>query len=433
MLLGKQMPLRVLKSKVGSELSSPEDEVMKAERLREYYFEVGPIRPPNEGQDRSLLIRATRNCPWNRCEFCPTYKGQRFEYRSVEEVKRDIEAAKVIGEELKLASWRLGLGGRVDETLLNFLIRSNPEIYGRDSESPEVAFARLQSLINVAGWLSSGARTVFLQDANSLIMRTPELVEVIKYLKQTFPSIERVTSYARAKTAAKKSLEELKELQEAGLSRLHIGLESGCDEVLQDVKKGVTAEEHIRGGRKVVEAGISLSEYVMPGLGGKRWTEKHAVETAWVLNQINPDFIRLRSLVLREDMPLYRKFESGEFIPLSEDEVIEEIRLFIEHLNCRSYLASDHIANLLPEIEGQLPQDKQSMLELIDKYKSMSLGERLSFILKRRLNSYLAIHGRIEAGLNEKIEEAFESIEREIPEAETKVNAVVSLLKRRFI
>ena len=215
---------------------------MNTGRPKNYSFELGPIRPPSEGQDHSLLIRATRNCPWNRCQFCNVYKGQRFVYRSVEEVKQDIDVAKTLSDELKAASWRIGYGGKVSNEVVTAMVQSNPEVYGRELVEPEVLMARLHSLVSVANWLNFGARTVFLQDANSLIMRTPELVEVIRYLKETFPSIERVTSYARSKTTAKKSPEEFKELHEAGLSRLHVGLESGYDAVLEDMQKGVTAE-----------------------------------------------------------------------------------------------------------------------------------------------------------------------------------------------
>jgi radical SAM superfamily enzyme YgiQ (UPF0313 family) len=404
-----------------------------AEKLKNYSFELGPIRPPSEGQDRSLLIRATRNCPWNRCEFCPIYKGKKFEYRSVEEIKRDIDTAKALRDEIKAASWRLGYGGEVSHEVVSAIIHGNPEVYGRDNIGPEVLAARLESLVNVANWLSSGARAVFLQDANTLIMRTPELIELLEYLKQTFPSIERVTSYARSKTAAKRSAAELKELFEAGLSRLHIGLESGCDEVLEEMQKGVNAEEHIKGGRKVVESGISLSEYVMPGLGGKRWSERHAIETAKVLNQINPDYIRIRSLIVHKSMPLYDKLLSGKFEMLKEDELVDEIGLFIRNLDCSSYVVSDHMLNLLGEIEGQLPQDKERMFKTVAEYQAMPLMERLRFRLKRRLGSYLSVYGGMNKSLNEKVQQAWESITKESPEAQDKVEDVILALREGFL
>jgi radical SAM superfamily enzyme YgiQ (UPF0313 family) len=406
---------------------------INSEKLKGYSFELGPIRPPSEGQDCSLLIRVTRNCPWNRCEFCPQFKGKRFEYRSVAEVKNDIDIARGLADELKSASWRLGFGGEINEEMLRAIIRGNSEIYQGDGDF-ETQQARLQSLIHLANWLNSGARTVFLQDANSLIWRTPDLVEILQYIKQTFPSVERITSYARSKTAAKKSLEELKELYQAGLSRLHIGLESGDNEVLKQMQKGVTAEEHILGGRNVVESGISLSEYVMPGLGGRWRTKEHALETARVLSEIyNPDFIRLRTLLIRPDMPLYTKLQSGEFELLPEDKVVEEINLFIQNLQVDSYLISDHMSNLLMEVEGKLPEDKPAILKAIDRYLGMSLPERLEFQLQRRLRAYLAVYGGLEPELKQKVEEAFESIQTGSADAEAKVDQTVSAIRSRFM
>jgi radical SAM superfamily enzyme YgiQ (UPF0313 family) len=403
------------------------------EKLRRYSFDLGPIRPPSEGRDFSLLIRATRNCPWNRCEFCSIYKNKKFEYRGVEEIKQDIDVARDISDEIRAASWKLGYGGRVTDEVVMGIVQDNPEIYGGNSVEPEERAARVHCLVNVANWLSSGARTVFLQDANTLIMRPPELIEVLRYLKETFPTIERITSYARSKTAAQRTLEELKTLHQAGLSRLHVGLESGSDDVLKEMQKGVTDEEHITGGRKVVESGISLSEYVMPGLGGRKWSERHAQETARVLNQINPAFIRIRSLIAREGIPLQRKIDSGEFEPLTEDEVVAEIRLLIENLNCNSYVVSDQMSNLLMEVEGQLPQGKQKMLGTIDRYRAMPPEKRLKFRLNRRLQSYLAVHGGLAQDLSEKVQEAVESIKIGSPDAEVKVDQAIEALKGGFM
>ena len=220
----------------------------------ELHFEQGPIRPPSEAY--SLLLRVTRNCPWNRCEFCHTYKGQKFSVRSVEEVKRDIDVAQEIVSEVKALSWQRGFGGEITAPLVN-LILQNPQHYPDGFRS-------------VILWLYMGGKNVFLQDGNNLILKTDDLVEILRYLKETFPSIERITSYARAKTVSKKTVEELRDLYRAGLSRIHIGLETGYDPLLQYMKKGVTAQEHIDAGRKVKESGISLSEYVILGLGGRR-------------------------------------------------------------------------------------------------------------------------------------------------------------------
>ncbi len=332
-------------------------------------FELGPIRPPNEAY--SLLIRVTRNCPWNRCRFCPIYKGEKFQLRSVEEIKQDIGTAKAIKDKISGLAWKSGYGGSIREVAA--MVCNNP---------PNDAYR------NVALWLYAGGENAFLQDANTLIMRTGELVEVIKYLKETFPGISRITSYARSKTAAKKSVDELIELREAGLSRLHIGLESGYDPLLQLMDKGVTAANHITGGRNVVASGISLSEYVILGMGGRKMWREHALETARVLNEINPDFIRVRTMTIRAGMPLYDDAVSGNFIRSTDEEIVAEERLLIENLECNSSFFSDHIINLLQEVEGKLPEDKKKMLAVISRFQALSPEERANFKLGRRLGIY---------------------------------------------
>lgn len=337
------------------------------------FFEIGPIRPPSEAQ--SLLIRVTRNCPWNKCAFCHTYKGEVFSFRTVEEIKKDIDRVKTIVDEIRELSWSLGYAGEVNRYVLQAIFRRRGSYHHA-----------YQSVVN---WLYFGGSQVFLQDANSLIVKTNELVTILEYLKEKLPSIQRITTYARAKTVAKKTVAELKELYAAGLTRIHIGLETGYDPLLVYMKKGVTAAEHIQAGRKVVESGISLSEYVMPGLGGTKWWREHALATAQVLNQINPDFIRLRTLYVRADMPLYEKVKSGDFVLLSDDQVVQEIKLFLENLEgIESTVVSDHILNLLEEVEGQLPVAKEKMINLIDQYLSLPEEERLAFRLGRRLGYY---------------------------------------------
>ncbi len=332
-------------------------------------FDVGPFRPPSEAY--SLLIRATRNCPWNRCRFCSMYKGHKFELRPAKEIKQDIEIAKSIRDKIKELSWRSGYGDRVTEVAT--MVLRNP---------PDHAFH------NVALWLYGGGENAFLQDANSLIMRTNELTEVLRFLKETLPSINRITSYGRSKTAAKKKLEELVEIHEAGLSRLHIGLESGYDRLLEYMDKGVTAAEHITGGRRVVESGISLSEYVLLGLGGKEMWREHAIETARVLNEISPDFIRIRTLNINQGLPMYADVEKGSFVQTTDEEMLEEEKLLIEHLECHANYVSDHIGNLLQELEGRLPEDKEKMLSVIDRFQALSPEERTNFRIGRRAHIY---------------------------------------------
>jgi radical SAM superfamily enzyme YgiQ (UPF0313 family) len=331
-------------------------------------IEQGPIRPPSEAH--SLLLRFTRNCPWNRCTFCPVYKGQRFSRRSLREIRQDIDTVRGIIDELgNLAHSREGVG-QLTQNLL-----------GQVLTSP----AYNACVRHVAAWVYSGTGTVFIQDANSLVMRTPDLVAALRHLKETVPGIRRITTYARSSSLARKSFNELKEIRDAGLDRIHIGLESGADEVLTLVRKGVTAQQHIDAGRKVIAAGMTLSAYVMPGLGGAAWSRVHALETARVLNAIDPHFIRLRSLRLPPRTPLYQERVAGRFELLSDDQVVQEIRLFVEALQgIGSTLTSDHIMNLLEEVQGAFPEDQPRMLAIIDRYLALPKEERLLFRLGRR-------------------------------------------------
>jgi radical SAM superfamily enzyme YgiQ (UPF0313 family) len=355
-------------------------------------FELGPIRPPSEAY--SLLIRATRNCPWNRCQFCPIYKGSKFELRSVEEIIKDIEAAKAISEGLKEIAWKTGHGNKVIEVAA---MLSNQLQYG-------------QCVHNVARWLATRGKSAFLQDSNTLIMPTPELTQVITFLRKTFPSLNRVTTYGRSHTVARKSLTELKELKDAGLDRIHIGLETGYDPLLVYMEKGCTAKNHIEGGKKVKEAGISLCEYIMPGLGGKKMSQEHAQETARVLNEINPDYIRLRSLHITPAMPLWTRLQDGDFELQTEDEVAKEIGVFIENLQVTSHLKSDHILNLFMEVEGKMPEDKENCLNIINKYLSLPDEERLNFNFGRRAGLYNRLADLSDSYKHDRIEQAIKRL-----------------------
>jgi radical SAM superfamily enzyme YgiQ (UPF0313 family) len=385
---------------------------MISESLNAYSFELGPIRPPSEA--RSLLIRATRNCPWNRCQFCPVYKTQKFELRPVEEIEKDIQTARAISEEIRVLAWKMGYGGRLKD--IAAMLCNSPHYNA--------------SVRSVALWLYFDAESAFLQDANSLIMRTPDLVRVIRVLKAAFPNLTRITSYGRSKTTAKKSLEELKELYEAGLSRLHVGLETGYDDLLRYMQKGVTAEEHVEGGRRVKESGISLCEYVMPGLGGKNMSKEHVEQTARVLNEIEPDYIRLRTLEVGEGMPLFQKLQEGDFKLQTEDEVVEEIGALVERLDCRSELKSDHILNLLSEVEGKLPQDKEKILAIINRYLALPLSERVNFQLGRRAGYYERLDELQDAYKHEKVEQVIKRIESENSGG---VEEAIYALKTKFV
>jgi len=381
----------------------------------ELQFEQGPIRPPSEAY--SLLLRVTRNCPWNRCEFCHTYKGQKFSVRSVEEVKRDIDSVHEIVSEVKALSWQRGFGGEITPSLVN-LILQHPQHYPDGFRS-------------VVLWLYTGEKNVFLQDGNNLVLKTDDLMEILKYLKETFPSIDRITSYARAKTVSKKTVEELQDLYRAGLSRIHIGLETGYDPLLQYMKKGVTAKEHIDAGKKVKESGISLSEYVILGLGGRGMWKEHAIGTAKVLNQIDPDFIRVRTLKVLKMMPLYEKIEKGEFTLLTDDETVREERLLIENLEgINSTFVSDHILNLLEEVEGKFPQEKGNMLARIDRYLALSSEEKANFRLGRRAGVYRSVDDLSDPALKGQVENAIRRIDLERPGG---LEKVLSDLMESFI
>lgn len=338
-------------------------------------FEQGPIRPPNEAQ--SLLIRFTRNCPWNQCMFCPVYKKAKFSLRSLDEIKRDIQTIRDIADEIKAISWQLGYSGRVTDEVVSYIF--NRGIYS-------------DSFRSVAIWMYYGTGNCFLQDADNLVMPVNDLVEALRFLREKFPEIKRVTTYARSRTIVRRTVEQLKAIKEAGLDRVHVGLESGSDQVLKLMKKGVTQAQHIEAGLKVKEAGLELSEYVMPGLGGQELWREHALETAKALNLIDPHFIRIRSLRVPKRVPLYQLVKEGKFRLQTDDMVAEELRLFIGSLEgINSTITSDHIMNLLEEVEGTLPQDKEKMLEVIDKYLSLPEEERLIYRVGRRGGAYRSL------------------------------------------
>jgi radical SAM superfamily enzyme YgiQ (UPF0313 family) len=374
-------------------------------------FELGPIRPPSEAY--SLLIRATRNCPWNKCLFCHCYKDTQFSLRTVEEIERDIDAAREVRDRIVEASHRLGYDG--DVQLAAAALLSQP------FDDPCVR--------NVALFLYGGGQSVFLQDSNTLIMRTPDLIQILDYLREAFPGLSRVTSYSRSHTAAHKTLEELKRIREAGLVRIHMGLETGYDPLLQYIQKGTTAEQQISSGQKLVAAGFSLCEYVMPGLGGRAMAEGHVRETTRVLNAINPEFIRLRSLHVTPTMPLWSHLQEGTFELQSEDDVVREIRALVEGLDVTSQFKSDHILNLLMEVEGAFPQDREKCLNIIDHYLSLPDEERLNFRLGRRMGLYETLDDLVEQTRHERVAEAI----RRIRERGDDVDEVVRRLKDRFI
>jgi radical SAM superfamily enzyme YgiQ (UPF0313 family) len=209
------------------------------------------------------------------------------------------------------------------------------------------------------------------------MMAGDKLVEVLKYLRSTFPALERCTTYARSKTLSRKSQKELTDIRKAGLDRLHVGLETGDDALLEKIKKGVTGKEHVDGGRKAINAGFQLSEYWMPGLGGKEDWENHAKNTALVLNSINPHYIRSRPFSPWTGTPIHDEYEKGTLTLLSPKEVVIELKLLIETLDVTSKVCFDHAGNNWVNRNGRLlftqsyegykfPEEKPRVLELIE-------------------------------------------------------------------
>jgi radical SAM superfamily enzyme YgiQ (UPF0313 family) len=236
-------------------------------------------------------------------------------------------------------------------------------------------------------------RTAFLADSNAIIIKTANLVRIVAHLLESFPSLERVTSYSRAKTVLAKDLEELRELRKAGLNRLHLGLESGDDGVLERVKKGANSEQMIAAGLKVKEAGFELSEYVMPGLGGVDGSPQHVEGTARVLNAIDPHYTRVRSLILAPGTPLHHEYEAGSFRAMSVLDLTYEIRALVERLEMTGRLCFDHMSNppfLRQDWEGyKFPEEKEEVLSTIDsvleRRQTRHADERLGPVIDTRL------------------------------------------------
>lgn len=330
-------------------------------------YRIGPIRPPSEAN--SLLLQITEGCTWNRCKFCELYKHEGFKAFPVESIKRDID---VMAEYAEIASEYQREDGSWNKKAalekLNHMTREEQNCY-----------------YLVYRWLAHGGENVFLQDGNSLAVKTERVLEILQYLRERLPSIKRVTTYGRAETLSKISADQYKELKAAGLDRIHSGFESGSDRVLELINKGVTSEQEITAGKHIREAGVGLSVYFMPGIGGKTLSGENALETARVVSEINPDFVRIRTAVIKEGTGLWQDYLNGSYQLCSDNDKLTEIKLLIENTkNCTGLLASDHIINLLQEIQGSFDTDRQKMLSIIDEYFSMPEFRQKIFQLARR-------------------------------------------------
>jgi len=335
-------------------------------------FRLGPIRPPSEAN--SLLLQVTSGCTWNKCKFCQLYKDRPFRAFSVESIKEDIDTMAYYGE---IARRYLSTG---------MLFRS----YDSFEECKTMTHEELNCVYLVYNWLSHGGENVFLQDGNSLALKPERLEEVLVYLKKTFPQVKRVTSYARAETLYRITEEQYSCLKKAGLDRIHSGYESGSNKVLEFINKGVTKEQQMEAGIRVKNAGIQLSLYFMPGVGGKELSMENAMGTAEVIRQINPDFIRIRTAVITRGSELWEEYLKGQFTLCGDDDKIQELRSIIDNTQeCSGELVcGDHILNLLPEVNGILNVDGDRMKDLVDEYLNMDT-------IQRRIYQYLRRMGRV--------------------------------------
>jgi radical SAM superfamily enzyme YgiQ (UPF0313 family) len=269
-------------------------------------YEGAIFRPPSEAD--SLILQITVGCSHNRCTFCGSYKEKSFRIKTFEEIKEDIDEAAQSG-------W---------------------------------SFDR-----------------VFLADGDALIIPQRRLLEVMAYLKEKLPRLRRVGAYANAKGVLKKTAEQLRELKEAGLGIIYLGVESGDQVVLDRVCKGTTYEKLVQAGTMVKEAGIKLSVTVLLGIGGRERSREHAVATGRILTEMDPEYVGALSLIIVPGTPLHEEITKGDFALPTPFELIEELRTMIEHTNMHGLFFSNHASNYLP-IKARMPKDKEATLRLID-------------------------------------------------------------------
>lgn len=282
-------------------------------------FDTPVFRPPSEA--RSFILRVTRGCAHNKCTYCNMYRGVPFQILKDEEISRQIALAAH---------------------------------YGKDK-----------------------VRRVFLADGDALVLPTAKLLKILQALRDTFPKLQRVSSYAAPKDILRKSEEELRQLKEAGLQLLYYGMETGDDITLKAVNKGVNGEEAIEAGRRVTASGMKLSIMVILGLAGKESSKRHALETAKAINIMKPTMWSALCLMLYRGSELLDQFERGEFNPLSPAECMEELYTIMENVNLpedkHCLFRSNHISNYIP-LAGTLPKDKNRLLAEI-RYSAQELSK----------------------------------------------------------
>lgn len=270
-------------------------------------YEGSIYRPPSEA--RSLIVQVAVGCAHNKCTFCSMYKDKSFRIKSWEEIKEDLDEA-----------------------------RENYRYIKR----------------------------IFLADGDALVIPAKKLIQILDYIKEIFPECERVGIYAAPKDILLKSEEDLKALKESGLGIVYIGIESGDDQILKDIEKGVSSSEIISSGQKLKAAQIPISITLISGIGGKEKTKEHAMESARVVNRINPEYVSFLTLMLEEGTPLYEDWQNDKFSLLSPKEALEEIRLFIENTDLKgSIFRANHASNYI-SLGGILNEEKDELLKNID-------------------------------------------------------------------
>lgn len=270
--------------------------------------EMVRVRPPSEAN--SLLLPVTLGCSHNTCTFCGTYSDVKFRVRPLEDIKRDID------EVAKNYSWSL--------------------------------------------------RRIFLENGDALIAPQRRLVPVLKYLKEKFPNLEKIGTYATPQSGLIKSVEELKELHELGLTIAYLGVETGDEELLKKIDKGATYAQIVEAGRKIKQGGITLSVTVILGLGGPEGSKKHALGTAKILSDIDPDFAGALTLMLVPGTALHKDWEEGRFELITPLQSLAELKMIIENVKLTDcFFTANHASNYLP-IKARLPKQKAAMLKLID-------------------------------------------------------------------
>lgn len=275
-------------------------------------YDTPVFRPPSEAE--SFILRVTRGCAHNSCTYCNMYRGVKFEKLTDAQIMRQIAMA-----------------------------------YSTDAE---------------------GVRRVFLADGDALVLPTERLLNILAVLKKYFPNLERVSSYAAPRDILAKSVEELTELRRAGLALLYYGMESGDAQTLKDIRKGVNDKQSIEAGKRVIAAGMKLSIMIILGIAGKEGSTRHALATAHAINEIKPTMLSALSLMLYRGSELKEQFERGEFHPLTPAQLMEELKLIMEHVDLpeseHMIFRSNHVSNYI-RLAATLPRDKEQLLKDIDK------------------------------------------------------------------